>query len=193
MRKTDRCSSNPNYSILDPEWNALPSTYHQSYKFVLFEERHPGDLTLKERFLFPTDVSKRFSAKMDVEEKPLNLLRTPFKQILKDIEDEEIAKEKERNRLSREGLNQPSLGPTAETRNPPTSSRRCRRLLDLYEPKAFTDLIGDQRTNRFALKFLKAWEMKTNPKVTYFDVETIVQASKYPVSSSGRADLESGQ
>lgn len=174
MKKTDQLACKPNYSILDPEWNSLPSTYHQSYKFVLFEQRPQGDLHLKERFLFPIEVSNRFSAKMEFEEKPLNLLRTPFKQILKDIEDEEIVKEKERNRLVREGLNYPVISPSANNRNPPTSSRRCRRLLDLYVPTSFSDLIGDHRINRFALKFLKAWEMKTNPKVSMCNKETVI-------------------
>ena len=42
-----------------------------------------------------------------------------------------------------------------------------RRLADAYSPHDFTDLIGSDKTNRFALKWLKSWDFKVFNKVNY--------------------------
>ncbi len=143
----------PRYDLLDEKWNVQPAATRPSYKFVLFERKRGTESLRRERFVYEVPpVSK--TNKMDLET-PTSLLKVPIKQLLQSIEERKREAEKQREADLKKMTSSSSAMETSVAR-----PQARRRLNEIYAPKSFMDLIGSDKTNRFALKWLKAWDHK---------------------------------
>lgn len=179
----------PNYTSVSMEWNIQPSLHRKCYPVTIFDSHATsaaGPLK-RTRYLYEKDAEDWQSSGVSQGDFPLRqksmssvfqmnsgssssnpdgavgsslaaFFKTPISQIMANQE------EKRRERLTRvnaQKIQQNRLAPSRALGNTQTaSSAPLKKLSAEYFPEDFTDLVGSDKTNRFALKWLKAWEYK---------------------------------
>ena len=155
----------PNYGVLDERWNINPSTTKQSIKFVLFEGRPGGNSFRRERYLYSETAG--YDSMMDEETPTTSLLKVPIRELLDNIE----AKKRQKI-INQNGEDKPMAASSSTdgtvVSKIQTQPQPKRRLNEIYAPKQFMDLIGSDKINRFALKWLKSWDFKVFKKVALY-------------------------
>lgn len=145
----------PRYDLLDEKWNVQPAATRASYKIVLFERKRGSEALRRERYVYE-ELPAAKSGKMEIEA-PASLLKVPIKQLLQNVEERKREAERQRELDLKKMTSSSSALEVSATRPPPQPRRR---LNEAYAPKSFMDLIGSDKTNRFALKWLKSWDHK---------------------------------
>ena len=179
----------PNYSSVSMEWNIQPSLQRKCYPVTIFDS-HSTSLAgplKRTRYIYEKDAEDLLQSGIPQADAPLRqksmsslfqmnsgssssntegavgsslatFFKTPIAQIMASQE------EKKRERLTRinaQNIQQNRAGSSrlsGSAQNP--ISAPLKKLSAEYFPEDFTDLVGSDKTNRFALKWLKAWEYK---------------------------------
>lgn len=155
----------PNYSQLDLSWNFQPATQRQSYRFVLFNSKSGSDTFLRERYIYEKDQTKETKTGDERHEgsEKFSLLKVPIKQLLINIEERRREKERSAEEAKLKGSRM-DIEFISSSRGDGSVEVKRKRITEAYLPKDFTDLIGSDKTNRFALKWLKSWDFKVFKK-----------------------------
>ena len=143
----------PKYDLLDEKWNVQPAATRACFKFVLFERKGGLESLRRERYVYEEPPAPKLG-KMDLES-PASLLKVPIKQLMQSIEE----RKREADRQRELDLKKMAASSSA-AEIPAARPQPRRRLNEVYAPKSFMDLIGSDKTNRFALKWLKSWDHK---------------------------------
>lgn len=161
----------PDYNLLDLNWNVKPAETKQSYRFVLFDSKPGAESFLRERFIYEKTEEKTKINGGTLEVEPVSLLKIPIKQLFANIDD----RKREQEKLDQSGKgNKMDIEFASSSRlNQEAALVRRKRITEAYLPKDFMDLIGSDKMNRFALKWLKSWDFKvfgkklpTKPQIT---------------------------
>lgn len=154
-----------NYSILDLQWNNQASTARKSYRFVLFDNKAGGDSFIRERYIYEKDAFSEATTMQTEKIVPeVSLLKVPVSQMFANIDQRKLESDKAKRQSSYEqGQVDANFTSTSRQENKVAMPRR-KRITEAYLPKDFTDLVGSEKTNRFALKWLKAWDFKVFKK-----------------------------
>lgn len=147
----------PEYAIYDKSFNFSSSEENQSSKVVLFcLDPETEEFIPKERYLLKmtkTDEElmtlKQKSSKRKSE---IKLLKRPIDEILLEIKEEE-----EKEKVIE------STGMEVE----PIQNTSGNTLLNKHTPKRFIDLLGNDQSNRYLLKWLKSWDNDVFKKKKY--------------------------
>lgn len=148
----------PDYNLLDLNWNVKPSEARKSYRFVIFDSRPNSDSFLRERYIYEKVENKPFASEIDAEKVEFSLLKVPIKQLFANI-DERRREQEKRGDAVKGGKMDIEFSSSSRADHAANGVRR-KRITEEYLPKDFTDLLGSDKTNRFALKWLKAWDTK---------------------------------
>lgn len=171
----------PDYSLLDLSWNIKPSAARKSYRFVVFDSKANSDTFLRERYVYQKTESEpngtgtphekeQIGEKGPAEKGPVgagvefSLLKVPIKQLFANIDERKREQEKAERaekaaEMGKSGKMDIEFSSSSRVDQASTGHRR-KRITEEYLPKDFTDLIGSDKTNRFALKWLKSWDSK---------------------------------
>lgn len=153
----------PDYNVLHTSWNTQPSKTLKSYRVVLFEDRPSSESFKRERFLYEQDPIQTGLKEMENQETKQNqsrsLLKVPIKQLLTNLAEKEVAEEAAKTSTTAEITAEKS----SSSSNIVTGPKK--KFSDLYSPKDYQDLIGNEMTNRFSLKWLQSWDYKVFGKV----------------------------
>lgn len=148
------------YSILDLCWNVQPAATRQSYRFVLFDNKAGGESFVRERYVYEKDSLDQSAMLSEPILPEVSLLKIPVTQLFTNIDQKKLEYERNKKQavLDTKMSDNQSISTSRQGKN--QLGARKKRITDAYYPKDFTDLIGSDKSNRFALKWLKAWDFK---------------------------------
>lgn len=161
-------TATPDYGLIDPKWNfQAAGNTRGSYKFVLFPDTAGNENFSRERFLYAGETKEDSGhaiedAKTEASGRsPVSsLLKIPITQLLQNIEDDEKKAKAAAEAAKKEAEKRAKANIQSSSSANPSLHRGKKRLIDIYAPKDFLDLVGSDKTNRFAMKWLKSWQTK---------------------------------